>query len=201
MTCRFKLAEGEVFSHIGIYKNDKKDNGNHLAYLKGTLEEPKKWLKEDSKYSYELWNLNHFNAIFKSLTGLRIRRISIKSAVPFEFIIPFQWSFVKVSSDTNWIISFVTLLNMTFAAPPFSLLSFVKTNSTPQREAQRRSYLKGLQSLKVHCIMTSEIDINWFIIANRKHSLHWSRFEFEHLYFKSRNRLNSPWTINIITYY
>ena len=59
MTCRFKLAEGEVFSHIGIYKNDKKDNGNHLAYLKGTLEEPEKWLKEDSKYSYELWNLNN----------------------------------------------------------------------------------------------------------------------------------------------
>jgi len=54
VTCRFKLAEGEVFSHIGIYKNDKKDNGNHLAYLKGTLEEPEKWLKEDSKYSYEL---------------------------------------------------------------------------------------------------------------------------------------------------
>ena len=59
MTCRFKLAEGEVFSHIGIYKNDKKDNGNHLAYFKGTLEEPEKWLKEDSKYSYELWSLNH----------------------------------------------------------------------------------------------------------------------------------------------
>ena len=66
MTCRFKLAEGEVFSHIGIYKNDKKDNGNHLAYLKGTLEEPEKWLKEDSKYSYELWNLNYLT-IFESI--------------------------------------------------------------------------------------------------------------------------------------
>ena len=59
VTCRSKLAEGEVFSHIGIYKDDKKDNGNHLAYLKGTLEEPEKWLKEDSKYSYELWSLNY----------------------------------------------------------------------------------------------------------------------------------------------
>ena len=72
MTCRFKLAEGEVFSHIGIYKNDKKDNGNHLAYLKGTLEEPEKWLKEDSKYSYELWNLNHLT-IFESIqAGVKV---------------------------------------------------------------------------------------------------------------------------------
>ena len=64
MTCRSKLAEGEVFSHIGIYKDDKKDNGNHLAYLKGTLEEPEKWLKEDSKYSYELWNLNYYHSVY-----------------------------------------------------------------------------------------------------------------------------------------
>ena len=48
------------------------------------------------------------------------------------------------------------MLYILFILLSISILSFVKTNSTPQREAQRRSCLKGLQRLKATRIHADE---------------------------------------------
>lgn len=47
VSCEFTLAEGENFSSLQVYKNDKSDSNNHFAVIKSLAESTENWLGSD----------------------------------------------------------------------------------------------------------------------------------------------------------
>ena len=102
----------------------------HIFYLSDFLE---LWKFRPNSFGIRFWNLRQ---IFLKYVGSAYMRgcyiLKITNYVYFITLV-------------NFIIS-VTLSILTSTAPSFSLLSFLKTNSTPQGETQWSSVFKGLQT-------------------------------------------------------